>query len=187
MCGPSKKEKWTSYASEHRIDSTDRTGSSPLKNFDGNYCTSAQTSFQTVGYIQNCGGVYTASAPVDKYPVPAGPNVATVPNKLAPPSNIQSPACGPGTSIPICAADYYPAIDDGPLKQGTKCPDDVTKTCDSINAPLCTGGSDPNCMPSVINNYTSSFHWAPYNFSAVWLRIRWHLFANSFLSDVFNS
>jgi hypothetical protein len=187
MCGPSKKEKWTSYASEQRIDSTDRTGSSPLKNFDGNYCTSAQTSFQTVGYIQNCGGVYTASAPVDKYPVPAGPNVATVPNKLAPPSNVQSPACGPGTSIPICAADYYPAIDDGPLKQGTKCPDDVTKTCDSTNAPLCTGGSDPNCMPSVINNYTSSFHWAPYNFSAVWLRIRWHLFANSFLSDVFNS
>ena len=29
----------------------------PLKNFDGNFCTSAMDSFQTVGYTQNCPGV----------------------------------------------------------------------------------------------------------------------------------
>ncbi len=47
-------EDWESYASEQTAP---RSGSSPLMNFDGNYCTSAMTAFQTVGYTQDCPGV----------------------------------------------------------------------------------------------------------------------------------
>ena len=42
-------------------------------------------------------------------------------------------------------------------------------------------------MPTVINNYTTSFNYAQYNFAAVWLRKRWHLVSNSFISDVQNA
>ena len=72
--------KWESYASEQRVipGVSDRTGTSPLKNFDGNYCSSAMGSFQSVGYTQNCPGVDP-----DKPAVP-------VPNPLAPPTNASS-------------------------------------------------------------------------------------------------
>ena len=46
---------------------------------------------------------------------------------------------------------------------------------------------ETNCLPTVINDYTTSFNWAQYNFSAVWLRSRWHLVSNSFISDVQNA
>jgi hypothetical protein len=39
-------------------------------------------------------------------------------------------------------------------------------------------------MVSVINNYTTGFNHSQYNFAAVWLRGRWYLFSNSFISDV---
>ena len=57
----------------------------------------------------------------------------------------------------------------------------------------CTDGStqpiDPNnnenpCTPTVIDHFTSSFHWAQGNVSAMWLRPLWYLVANSVLTDV---
>jgi hypothetical protein len=39
-------------------------------------------------------------------------------------------------------------------------------------------------MVTVIDGYTSSFHWNEQNFSAIWLRPLWYLFTNSVLTDV---
>jgi hypothetical protein len=75
-------------------------------NFDGNYCTSAMTSFNTVGYLQNCPGVGTDAG-----------NVRPIQNPYAPGSTDWQD-CGTGTGN-RCADDYYPKLDAGNLKQAT--------------------------------------------------------------------
>ncbi len=174
ISGPSRAMKWESYASEQQIPAMgdSRAGSSPLKNFDGNYCSSAMGSINTVGYVQNCPGVGP-----DKPAVP-------VPNPLAPPVTAKPPTCGPGTAFPICPGDYYPLIGGGDLAQATQCP--ATGVCDNTTAPLCQETNETNCLPTVINDLTTSFNYPNFNFAGVWLRLRWHLFSNSFISDVQN-
>jgi hypothetical protein len=184
ISGSSRNRNWESYASEQTKPATgdNRTGSSPLMNFDGNYCTSAMTSFQSVGYTQDCPGVGRATESGVVLPVP---NInAPVRDATAPPD------CGPGTNAPICSDAYYPQIEGGQLNHATKCP--ATGPCDNTTAPLCqTPGDNPdnltNCLPTVINDYNTSFNWAQYNFAAIWLRKRWHLVSNSFISDVQNA
>src|SRR5262249_18401092 len=80
---------------------------------------------------------------------------------------------------------YYPKVEDGILNQATKCP--ATGQCDQDNAPLCEEGKQTNCLPTIINDYTTSFNWSQYNFAAIWLRTRWHLISNSFISAVQNA
>ncbi len=163
--GPSASQSWQFYATEQNCngpaDGCKVTGSTPLKNFDGNFCTSAMVSFQTVGYTQGCLGA-------------VAPNYVVTPvvNTLAPKS----------TDAPLNS--YYPNIDSGgQLQQASKCPDGACNTnlCDNSNP------DHTNCLPTVINNYTTSFNYAQYNFAAVWLRKRWHLVSNSFISDVQNA
>ena len=52
----------------------------------------------------------------------------------------------------------------------------------------CTSGlpSEPYCAVTVLDHYTSSFHWAQTNFSAIWLRPQWYLVDNSVVTDVQN-
>jgi hypothetical protein len=335
ISGHSRHQKWQSYAAEQRCPEQrpsasnpdpsqlcPRTGTSPLMNFDGNYCTSAMTSFNTVGYLQNCPGVGTDVLPISN---PYAPKLTDWEN------------CGTGTGN-RCADDYYPKLDGGgSLKQATLCPpgacDDpppnavftgsiskttmtvtpitsgtiyqgmtitgtgvspgtivtgignigtngageytinishdpavtsttltgkatdakalftgiisdttmtvtsvtsgtiyqgmtitgrgvrpgtsvkelgtgrggngtyivnlshdpsvtstvLTGTATAIDGTLCQNANQTNCLPTVINDYTTSFNWTEYNFSAVWLRVRWHLVSNSFVSDVQNA
>ena len=171
ISGPARSEEWESYAGEQAWDDAHNlpgpfTGASPLMRFDGNYCISAMTSFQTVGYTQNCPGIPGEVSPVK--------------NPAAPPSGTSE--CGQGKTYPICPSDYYPRIDVGNAHQATKCPD--TGKC---NTGLCQESDETNCVPTVINDYTTSFNYAQYNFAAVWLRTRWHLISNSFISDVQNA
>jgi hypothetical protein len=178
--GHSRHEEWESYASEQ---SAGRAGRSPLKNFDGNYCTSAMTAFQTVGYSQNCPGV--------------GSNLLAVPviNPYAPRSGVRGPTgadpeCGPEGSNKnwaMCPDEYYPNLDGGQLQQATKCPD--TGKCDESNTAfhLCQNADEKDCLPTIINDFTTSFNYSQYNFAAIWLRTRWHLVSNSFISDVQNA
>ena len=63
----------------------------------------------------------------------------------------------------------------------------LTGTATAIDAVLCQEANQTNCLPTVINDYTTSFNWAQFNFSAIWLRTRWHLVSNSFISDVQNA
>jgi hypothetical protein len=338
ISGHSRHQKWASYAAEQRCPNEKpsdtnpspsqlcaRTGTSPLMNFDGNYCTSAMTSFNTVGHLQDCPGVISPD-------VSGG--VLPISNPYAPKSTDWQD-CGKGTGN-RCGDDYYPKLDGGHLKQATLCPpgecDDpppnavvtgsisnqtmtvtavtsgtiyqgmtitgmgvpagtivtagtagggigtytvnmkqtvpstkltgtvtpgtaamalvtgsisvttmnvtavtsgpiyqgmritgagvsagtivtvgtagggigtytvnippsqpvppnttLTGTATAIDAVLCQEANQTNCLPTVISDYTTSFNWAQFNFSAIWLRTRWHLVSNSFISDVQNA
>ena len=184
ISGHSRHQKWASYAAEQRCpevkpsnDNKDpvqlcpRTGTSPLKNFDGNYCTSAMTSFNTVGYLQDCPGVGTDVVPIQN---PYAPN------------STDWQDCGTGTGN-RCADEYYPKLDGGNLKQATLCPPGECDDGAAKSVDLCQEANQTNCLPTVINDYTTSFNWAQFNFSAIWLRTRWHLVSNSFISDVQNA
>jgi hypothetical protein len=87
---------------------------------------------------------------------------------------------------------YYPDIDPGNAHQANRCRNTTgpcnleTDACKNTDKPncLCTNENETNCMVSVINDYTTGFNHSQYNFAAVWLRGRWYLFSNSFISDV---
>ncbi|MEW6145797.1 MAG: pentapeptide repeat-containing protein [Thermodesulfobacteriota bacterium] len=156
ISGMSQDQKWESYASQQ--SNLGRAGLTPLKNFKGNYCSSAMNAFNSIQDISPClgvggiGGTFPTLEPV------------TV-------GNI-SPAPKPGEG-----ERYYPKVNGS--HNPTKC--DQT---DCSNAPVCTSGDRKNCVVAVIDRLTTAFHWAETNFSAIWLRPRWYLVINSVISDV---
>ncbi len=50
----------------------------------------------------------------------------------------------------------------------------------------CAKGFTKGCAITAIEDYTSSFHWASTNVSAIWLRTNWFLFTGGALTDVLN-
>ena len=55
-------------------------------------------------------------------------------------------------------------------------------------AAICNNGASlPFCAVTVLDHFTSSFHWAETNFAAIWLRPQWYLVDNSVLTDVQNA
>jgi len=177
--GPSQGKKWDSYASmqsgpvmmdgslvyENNIG---RAAMTPLKTFKGNYCTSAMMSFNTVGATDSCLGLNAF-----------GP--ATNPN--APVPAIQPTA--EGGKGDQNKETFYPKVIGGGGRFATSCGDDhENKDCGpSVIQNRCSTGNRENCMVTVLDKYTSSFHWAQQNFAAIWLRPQWYLYINSFLSD----
>ncbi|MGH7060935.1 MAG: hypothetical protein ACREFH_11140, partial [Stellaceae bacterium] len=109
-----------------------------------------------------------------------------------------------GTGPDLAHDTYYPRAVG--LKKTTRCPVsdnqvaglptryDCSPPPKGKLASPCNDGStfppnDPNnpelpCAPTVIDHFTSSFHWAQGNVSAVWLRPIWYLVANSVVTDV---
>jgi hypothetical protein len=90
----------------------------------------------------------------------------------------------PNTLVPVEApaiAMYYP-VTGGGGRFPTRCDKD---DCTTVNR--CGNRADrENCMVTVLDRYTSSFHWTELNFSAIWLRPQWYLVINSVISDVQN-
>src|SRR5262249_36870607 len=88
---------------------------------------------------------------------------------------------------------YYPHLVGG-ARQATKCPLVDGKTdqydCSKFTLgqiPICNNGASlPYCAVTVLDHYTSSFHWAQTNFAAIWLRPQWYLYTNGVLTDVQN-
>jgi len=154
ISGPSRHQKWESYASMQ--NTLDRAATSPLKSFRGNYCTSAMNSFNVVGNTAACLGI-GPSDPTD---------LAAVPNPLTPNSG---------------NLDYYPTVSGGGGRFPTRCDLD---DCSQIER--CAEDNKQNCEVTVLDHYTSSFHWTEENFGAIWLRPQWYLVLNSVLSDVQN-
>jgi len=140
------------------IQAAGRPATAPLKSFRGNYCSSAMNSFNVVGDTTACLGI--------------GPNDATdlpaVVNPLAPASG---------------NTDYYPIVSGGGGRFPTRCDPPVTD-CSTVD--MCANGHEENCEVTVLDRYTSSFHWTEENFAAIWLRPQWYLLINSVLSDVQN-
>jgi hypothetical protein len=156
ISGPSRHQHWESYAS---IQSTPgRAATAPLKSFRGNYCSSAMNSFNVVGNTAPCLGI--------------GPNDAT---DLPAVVNPLTPVSG--------NLDYYPTVSGGGGRFPTRCDPSVT---DCSTVPMCAEGNEQNCEVTVLDHYTSSFHWTEENYAAIWLRPQWYLLIDSVLSDVQN-
>jgi hypothetical protein len=150
---------WDSYASMQ--NGVARGGTAPLKTFTGNYCTTAMHSFNSTPNAV-CLGVVAGGAQ----------RLNQVPNPLAPAPNSQVDQEGHYSTVAVT------------LAASTRCDGDTT---DCSTVPVCADGHRDPCMVTVLDRYTSSFHWAETNFSAVWLRPRWFLVLKSVITDVLNA
>jgi hypothetical protein len=171
--GPSQGMKWESYASMQSgpimMDggtvyevNIARAGMTPLKTFKGNYCTTTMMSFNTVGDTDSCLGVNAFG--------------------IAPNPNAPEPAILQGNPE---KETFYPKVTGGGGRFATMCPgtDDDRDCGPSVIKNRCGNGNRENCIVTVLDKYTSSFHWPQQNFAALWLRPQWYLVINSFLSD----
>ena len=209
--GMSRHMKWDDYASLQASPMnipTDRAGLTPLKAFFGNQCSTAQMSFNVTGNTSACIGIVGEGRAVGDGDKPV---VAAIANPLAPDACAQSNILLPGgTKLApwTCAAptlgspsppharalEYYPQVGGGG-RFPTKC-DKTNWTVDKVDpkspgdcsdVKQCSADQLGNCIVTVIDNYTSSFHWPQTNFAAIWLRKDWYLVQNSVLSDVINA
>ncbi|MFA9407670.1 MAG: calcium-binding protein [Candidatus Dadabacteria bacterium] len=167
ISGPSQLMKWESYASQQ--STLARAGDTPLKKFKGNYCTSAMNSFNTPPDLSPCEGI---GGPIEPFmdPVAEG-NLSPLPPNVGGTDDL-----------------YYPKV------AGAHTPTFCTGTDCSTSPPGCSAPDpeappnlpDPrdNCAVTVIEDYTTAFHWTEVNFSAIWLRPQWYLVTNSVISDV---
>jgi hypothetical protein len=156
--GMSMMQKWESYSAMQQ--GSDRASMTPLKRFEGNYCSTAMTSFQTVGNTAPCFGV------VNQDPGSNSPQMRPIPT----PYPIDDPNM------------YFPQVDPGGGRFATTCGDH--EDCSAV--PKCNSGFVDHCAVTVLDRYTTAFNWAETNFSAVWLRPQWYLMVNSVISDVQN-
>jgi cell migration-inducing and hyaluronan-binding protein len=177
-------------------------GATPLKSFYSNYATSTMMSFQTTLDAPACAGFIAAEAPALDTPT-----VSEI-RSISPKPARKKKDKPPGTEPDLVNDTYYPrAIG---ARAATRC--EVVNGLPDCTPPLvgvpglltpCTDSTDflvanvknpnrlddPNnpersCAPTVIDHFTSSFHWAQGDVSAIWLRPQWYLVANSVLSDV---
>lgn len=187
--------KWKGYASLQQCDAN--AGSTPLKRFSHNSAMSTMNSLMTIDSTALCGGISVNNTGDSN-------TLHAVLNNLAP-SNLEKysasspyPAgCDPTKPRDQGGCDggyygklkdkltyaYYPNISGG-VRKPTLCRDG-SEDCYKVGA--CSGRDYGNCAVNVIDHYTTAFHWAETNFSAVWLRSPdWFLFSDSVISDVQN-
>jgi hypothetical protein len=196
--GPSSKMHWDSYAAEQ--SDSDRAGSSPMEKFFGNYCSGAMTSFQTIGNSAACQGIVRSvndTAPIiDPRMAPIHNGLEDIPfdkggiPKLPVKHAKNDPLFTPEEAKEL--ATYYPNVSGG-SRQATKCPEgkdcankDAVKICGPGPSGLSNDPDEANCLPTVLDHYTSSFNWADFNLAAIWLRLQWYLVINSALTDIQN-
>jgi hypothetical protein len=165
--GLSRKQTWMGYANIQNKT----PGRAPLKSFHGNFCSTAQYSLITIDTTGVCKGVNTPGEPND----PKGFDAIT--NPLTKYYDI------PDQRDP--AKELYPDIQAGATLQPVRCDEAINPTCDDSQM-VCTKGNTQDCAVTVIDSYTSSFHWAQQNYAAIWLRTNWFLFTDSALTDVLN-
>ena len=190
--GHSMHAKLTGYSSmQQTMDNNAllKAGTTPLRKFVGNFCTTAMTSFNTVGNQTACYGIQTEDPKVLAVPNPVAPAWCDQTNPIPPADK----DCNDPANAAVCRACnipqhakadmYYPKVDKGGGRFGTICPSDSQ---DCSTTPRCDSSTLDSCMVTVIDQYTSSFHWNEHNFGAVWLRPQWYLWANSVLTDVQN-
>jgi len=166
--GFSRNQSWEGYAGIQR----QTPGRAPMKSFQGNFCSTAQHSLITIDTTGVCKGVNTPDLKPDD---PRAFNA--IPNPFAKYYDVQSQH-DPKNEL-------YPDIQSGAVLQPVRCDVGKNPGCEE-NQFLCTKGNTRDCAVSVIDSYTSSFHWAQQNFAAIWLRTNWFLFTDSALTDVLN-
>jgi len=144
---------WSGYAEmDTRI-----AGGSPLKQFYGNYCSTAMHSFMSVGDGSPCHGVAPA---VD---------------------NPETPEAQTGGQ----AAAYYPNLSG--LRTATICPAAGSGDgYDCASVQPCDHQNPKTCAVTYVDTYTSSFNWAETNLGAIWMRGGWNMIDRLFMSDIQN-
>ena len=168
----SRYEYWWDYASEQKWGTASdnllaRASLTPLQKFEGNQCSTAMNSFNTIGDTAPCFGVVRQEN-------------QNLPRMLP----VTQDALAPDpTNDPSGSDAYYPQVDRGGGRFATQCPGGETD-CSSV--PRCDSANIAACRVTVLNHYTTSFNWTETNFSAVWLRPQWYLFTNSNITDVQN-
>jgi len=173
--------QWSGYAALQK----DRAyaGTTPLRSFYKNYATSAMNSFQTTSDAPDCSdsGVIAADAKPGHYVVmQAVPSIA--------PKPVRQTVTPPAYTEPDNYSDhYYPHVIGG-KRAATYCPIDAkTNLPDCSKVPPCANGpASEQCGVTVLDHFTTAFHWAHGNVSAIWLRPQWYLLTNSVISDVQN-
>lgn len=175
--------KWSGYAGRQTVG---HEGEAPLKLFYKNYCSTAMHSLDTTNGV-SAAGTALQIRNTDAWKLKPIKSVA--PDRGDPPSAMAKmyyPILGgnhkPTVCDPSIANDKQDACT-GPYSANLGMNDNeaanVVKTCSN---------EDPkDCGVTVIDRYTTSFHWAETNFSALWLRSpSWYLVDNSFISDTQN-
>jgi cell migration-inducing and hyaluronan-binding protein len=180
--------RWSGYAGLQKIGnpkSWDFAGTTPLKSFYKNYATSTMFSFQTTGDAPDCNGIVAADTP-DNSGSPRLRAVASIAPKPAR-HKVHDPEKNIDYTMPDNLNDHYYPHALGGSRYATKCSGDQAHgyDCNSVKA-RCDNGHLENCAVTVLDHYTSSFHWAEGNVSAIWLRPQWYLLTNSVISDVQN-
>jgi hypothetical protein len=182
--------KWLGYAGLQKAGAprnTDFAGTTPLRTFYKNYATSTMLSFQTTGDSAPCKGVVVAGAK----PHPDGRPTLKAVESDAPKyatKNKSEPKADPPYTEPDNLNDHYYPQGVGTSRFATRCPptaDGKGFDCAKVDF-RCVNGHLGNCAVTVLDNFTTSFHWSEGNYSAVWLRPQWYLLTNSVISDVQN-
>jgi hypothetical protein len=151
---------WYDYADIQSLTG----GTAPLKTFKGNFCSTAQHSLITIEGPGSCKGVQTLLEPDTE--------------ALKPVWNLAY-----GSDYRNGNPDLYPQLNAGASYQPRRCVENSGGLdCDQN----CAKGQTNGCAVTAIENYTSSFHWASTNVSAIWLRTNWFLFTGGALTDVLN-
>jgi hypothetical protein len=158
---PHAHMKWSGYAALQQT----LGGATPLKSFYKNSATSTMLSFQTTGDAAPCYGIVKPDAP-------SSLNVLKAVESNAPDPKAEADE------------DYYPRIVKSGNRHATRCKvlNDGTYDCEGIQ--VCDSGKLENCEVTVLDHFTSSFHWAEIDYAAIWLRNQWYLVTNSVISDV---
>ncbi len=165
ISGPSKRQKWFSYASIKPVPSRDATA--PIKKFKGNYCSTAMNSYNATVSTAPCTGVGFGG----------GPKIDFIPNPLAP-----APPLDLVNDASTVNEFYYPIFSSNP--NATRCDGDNTD-CSKVSP--CSGDDVNSCMVTVLDGYTTAFHWTETNFSAIWLRRAFFTVINSSITNVLNA
>jgi cell migration-inducing and hyaluronan-binding protein len=179
--------KWSGYAGlqmpgmdENRQLTAGLAGVTPLKSFFKNYATSTMHSFQTTPDVPACNGVIAANASPGNFPV-----LRAVPSLAPKAARHGVPFKNPDHEEEDKLNDhYYPHLVGA--RQPMRCtPSNDGYDCSKVTE-VCRHPPQENCAVTVLDHFTSSFHWAHGNVSAIWLRPQWYLLTNSVLSDVQN-
>jgi G8 domain len=162
ISGPSVYETWTGYASiQGGGESDGHWGTAPFYNFRGNSCSAAMFALQTVGSTVQCNRIQYGGDSTSE-----GTAFGAVVNKNTPKDESSFPyEVGQRNHATICS--------------------DTSGDCTKTSVCLPTDGEEGTCAATVVDRFTTSFNWAPKNFSAVWMRGWWQLMQNSAITDQF--
>jgi len=168
--GAMRGMKWSGYAGLQFRE----PGTSPLKTFYKNYCSTAMFAFNHVGSTSDCKGIGFLD--------PAGNPIGN-PGYIYPVKGI-APEPGPDGPPDKIRNSYYPATTSYgiPTRCDPTSPGD--QSCRTVNK--CNYSDPKDCTPTVLDSMTTSFNWAETNFGAIWLRAGWNLADRLFMSDIQN-